>query len=333
MNQTTHSESPSEETEAKIFIPVRLASLRLDTVTGFDLYVRPRPGDPPVLYREKALPFDESVRRRLEENEVRELFVSTSQEKEWRRYLERNLSAVLQDPALGIEEKSELAYSSTQELVRETFETPRSNEMIQRARQVVISMVGFMLREKGALASLMKVMSFDYYTYTHSVNVFVFSVALARRCGYDDNRALRDLGQGTLLHDVGKSMLDPALVNFEGKYTPAQFREMKKHPLQGHVILKRQGTLSALALDIVRRHHEKFGGNGYPDGLKEPQISPFVRICTIADIFDALTTERSYRNSMDSFAALKLMKEENAKDLDPKFFRTFVEMLGDAGSS
>jgi HD-GYP domain-containing protein (c-di-GMP phosphodiesterase class II) len=87
------------------------------------------------------------------------------------------------------------------------------------------------------------------------------------------------------------------------------------------------GGLADVALDVTRHHHEKLSGSGYPDGLAGGEILPPVRICTIADIFDALTTRRSYKDAMGSFPALKLMRDELLDEIDRDLFQIFVEMM------
>ena len=89
--------------------------------------------------------------------------------------------------------------------------------------------------------------------------------------------------------------------------------------------------MSDLGLDIVRHHHEKMDGTGYPDGLLGEEIKPYSRICTIADVFDALTTNRSYRKPFSTFEALKLMRNEMRDEIDMDFLRVFIELMGNPG--
>ena len=315
-------------TAAGTFLPVRISSLVLDTVTGFDLFTRPAEGAPPVLYRERKLPFTAADRQRLQDSGVLELYVPESDEANFRRYIESNLVDILRDTAKDSVEKASLAYYCSQGLVAEVFDDPRSTASIERSKTLVMNMAEYMLREESALSNLMKVMAVDYYTYTHSVNVFVFSVSLAQQCGIKNFRALRELGEGALLHDIGKSQLDPELVNYEGEYSEEQLEQVKLHTVYGYELLEKQGSFSPLTLSVVRSHHERANGDGYMDGLKGDQINPFARICAIAEIFDSLTTERPYKGALKSFNALELMRDE--EDLDPRYFRGFVEMLAAA---
>ena len=113
-----------------------------------------------------------------------------------------------------------------------------------------------------------------------------------------------------------------------GALTEEEWEQVKRHPEEGYKILQEAGALGEIALDIVRHHHEKLDGSGYPHGLRGEDISVFVRIVTIADIFDALTTERHHQSARSTFDALKLMGESMRDELDHELFRHFVSMMG-----
>lgn len=238
------------------------------------------------------------------------------------------MDAILNDPQLPLNEKCEVLYDSAQSLVARILDEPRSRELLHRSKELVASAIYFMMQEQGAFSYLVHLVSYDYQIYTHSVNVSIFSVSLAQRAGIADFETLRDLGEGTLLHDIGKSMLDPSITKCRGELTPEKWKAMKMHPVYGHEILSANGMLGDICLDIVRHHHENIDGTGYPDGLAGQEIPPLVRITTIADVFDALTTRRTYHDAMDSFSALKLMKEEMANGLDMELYHLFVELMG-----
>jgi putative nucleotidyltransferase with HDIG domain len=321
------------ESIGESYFPVPMASLRLDTVTDFNLFLMPSAAQgEPVLYRGESLPFTEEARGRLIENRVQDLWVSSKQEKAYRRYVEANLGAVLEDASIPMQARSQTLYTSAQGLVRDVLEDPRSGDLVDRSADMVQNSVDFMFKEGSSFQHLMRVSSFDYYTYTHSVNVFVFSTALAHRLGLPKESIL-EFGQGALLHDLGKSLLDESIINCKGPLSGEQWVEMKKHPVYADELLREQGVTSMVVLDVVRHHHEKINGSGYPDGLGADEVSTWVRISTIADIFDALTTRRPYKEARDSFPSLKLMQAEMSKELDQDIFRTFINMMAaDAAS-
>lgn len=310
------------------FRRIPIASLRLDSIPSFNIYITSLGDQKPVLYREMNLPITGEVLRALSDNRHEFVYVSTDQEREYLHYAEQNLGGVLSDESVPVEEKSQVLYSCAQGLVAQILDEPRSKELIQRSRELVQSTTQFMVTEKSAFSHLLKLVSYDYYTYTHSVNVFVFSVTLAQRVGFTDPDLLQDFGEGVLLHDIGKSMIDPSITNCTGKLNDEQWKSMRMHPVYGYDIMREHGSLSEMALDVIRHHHEKIRGGGYPDNLKGRQIAELVRVSTIADIFDALTTRRSYKNALGTFEALKIMRDEISRDLDEDYFRAFVAMMG-----
>lgn len=319
--------------ESTRFFPVAVGTLRLDAVTDFDLYIRSIKGKPPVLYRGKGLAFDAEALQRLAQRGVGVVYVASEDEDEYRRYLEKHLGEIVADPTMPIDEKCEILYSASKTVMKEVMADPRARDVVNRCQNVVESTYDFLRSERSAFTHLLKITSFDYYTYTHSVNVFVFGLALARECLDADEQTLKDFGSGALLHDIGKSQLDASIINAKGKLTDEQWRLMKQHPSMGAKLLEEHGSLPPVAMDVVLHHHEKMNGAGYPEGLGDGKLSPYARICCICDIFDALTTKRSYKDALKSFPALQLMRDEMGGQLDPDIFRTFVKMLAQGQGS
>ncbi len=312
-------------------VPVCLRSLRVDSIADFDIYIQLGPDEPFALYCERNLPFTDDARQRLIDNNVEQVYISAKQQREYGRYIENHLSEILEDDTIPVMEKSEILYTSAYAVVEDLLTTPDMEEGLQRTKEIVRHTVSSMFTNRIKLAHFLNVISFDYYIYTHSVNVTAYSVALAQRVGYTDPASLRELANGALVHDVGKSKIDPEILHWKGKLTQAQWDILKQHPRYGYEMLRDTNCLGEIALDIVLHHHEKLHGGGYPDDLKGDMISPFVRMVTISDIFDALTTERSFQRASSSFQALNLMRVEMAADLDPRLLRAFVSMMGPLG--
>jgi putative nucleotidyltransferase with HDIG domain len=316
------------QSSGSFFRQIPLATLLADTIADFDIYVRVHSSEYPVLFRSKTLPITTEVLERLGENRHECILIPTSQGKEYALYLEQHLEAVLTDETLPIVERTQVLYSTAHTMVENILANPQSTDMMKASKDLVASTAGFLLREKSAFEHLVGLVSFDYYTYTHSVNVFVYSFSLANRAGIADQKTLLEFGEGALLHDIGKSTIDPNILRAKGKLSADQWKQMQRHPVTGYDILKEHGLFSDLALEVTRHHHEKLRGGGYPDKLTANEIDPLVRVSTIADIFDALTTRRSYKDAMSSYQALKIMHDEMAADLDPDLFKTFVELMG-----
>ncbi|MGC9054417.1 MAG: HD-GYP domain-containing protein, partial [Candidatus Hydrogenedens sp.] len=313
----------------KDYFPIPISLLQINKILDFDLYLRINRNKAPVLYRSKRLPISENDMVRLREQGIETLYIRSENKREYKRYLETHLREILSDNNVPVQKRTEVLYSVTTQAIKEMLDDPRSGELLPRSRNLVENTLDFIFHEPTAFKCMLRVTKFDYYTHTHSVNVGIFSVFLAKELNFPDDELLR-FGIGSLLHDIGKCQVDPNIVNFPGKLSEEQFEQMKKHPEYGYKILtQEQGLKDELQLDVVLHHHEKLTGNGYPDKLKGDEISIYARVSAIADIFDALTTRRSYKNAFSSFDALKLMKEKMSDELDPQIFKKFVLLMSE----
>ncbi|MFC1573168.1 HD-GYP domain-containing protein [Candidatus Eisenbacteria bacterium] len=316
---------PADEAEEYTCIP--LACVYADTVTGFTIYLRTPPdGNNYVFYREANLVFSESHRAQLTKNGVTHIYIHAADRKQYLRYLENHLDVILQDPNMPVDEKSQVHYSCATELVKDVFDDPRSGESIKRVQRMVNNSVYHILQQAGELSSFINIMSVDYHTYTHSVNVCVFGVALGHRFALNRSE-LRDLGIGLLLHDVGKSEIDSEILSKEGPLNNEERDIIKSHPQIGFNILADSPLLLPTSLEIILRHHERRTGRGYPGGLRDHQIHPFAKIAALVDVFDALTTRRPYHAERSSFAAFQLMQRQMKDDFDPDYFRELIRLL------
>ena len=322
------AEQAAEKSGEGTYVSIHFDSLRMDTSPPFALYFRPSVDQPYVLYCERKTKFTREARRRLVQNRISELYITDKDRAAYSRYVAENLEGILSDPRLTVREKSRILYDSAQAVVEDVLEKPSDRHHIERGKTIVQRTVEFMRSEEFLLEHLLRTISCDYYLYTHSVNVTAYAIALSMRAGFVDPATLREVANGALLHDVGETLLNRESRNKAGTLTPKEWEQVKTHPQEGHKILQKTGGLGEIALDIVLHHHEKLDGSGYPDGLKDDDISVFVRIVTIADIFDALTTERHHQKARSSFEALKLMGETMRDELDTELFRHFVAMMG-----
>jgi HD-GYP domain-containing protein (c-di-GMP phosphodiesterase class II) len=154
------------------------------------------------------------------------------------------------------------------------------------------------------------VMSHNYYTFVHSLQVTALSVLLHSEAYLLSHDELLDVGIGTLLHDFGKIFIPPEILKKEGKLTPAEMEAYRAHPEAGFQYLKKHTRISDIALGVVRCHHERNNGNGYPQGLKGPAISRSAQVGAICDVYCTLTIDRSCRKALSSSIALQIMKQE-----------------------
>lgn len=313
---------------APSFIPIPLESLRLDTVTDFKIYVLTKKENKPVLYRAENLPFTQDAKKRLQENQVVHVYIDGSDQDKYKEYVEQNLDQIVRDDSIETKEKAEIVYSSATFVMQKLFDNPRAGKNIRRCEKLAVNTVEFVLRDDKAFENFLAVTSYDYYTYTHCVNVCIFSVALAQKADLGETSDLLVLGTGALLHDVGKSLIDKSIVNKKGPLNGEEWAKMKEHPVQGVKILRQTGGLPEECYAVVGQHHERCDGSGYPRGLRGDEIHPYGRVSAIADVFDAMTTKRIYRDAVGTFTALHTMKTEMRDGLDQDMFQEFVQLLG-----
>lgn len=149
----------------------------------------------------------------------------------------------------------------------------------------------------------------DRGTYLHSVSVAGLMAQMAVLLEFDDD-LINEIGRAGILHDLGKLLIPNSILNKPGELTAAEKRMIRSHPEIGYRHMKKLGGVSNLILDVCRLHHEALDGSGYPLGLKAEQIGTAVRICTVCDVFDALTTVRPYKKAWSTSDALTWMYDK-----------------------
>ena len=259
-------------------------------------------------------------------NQIEQLFTGKLEKSKYDTYLEEHIQSILDDNSLSIDEKTDIIYESSSELTQTLYSNPEALENAQRSKTIISPILQSILHHKNTIASYIKIIEYDYYTHTHSLNVSIYALCLGAALKLSENE-LTDLGRAALLHDLGKSKIDYDIVNKAGTLTNYEYKQMQGHPLHGYDLAIKIGIKNKNILDGIKHHHEKIDGSGYPDNLIGEQISMFPRIIGVCDVFDALTTKRSYKAAMRSYEALNLMKKEMYTHLDMKILNTFIQML------
>ena len=212
--------------------------------------------------------------------------------------------------------------------VTSMFQEARMGKAIDtaKAQQLVEEISDSVRRNPGALISLARLKTADDYTYMHSVAVCALMIALARQLGLSEEE-VREAGMAGLLHDMGKAMIPPEILNKPGRLTDAEFDIIKSHPAEGHRLLEEGSGASAAVKDVCLHHHEKVDGSGYPKGLNDKTMSLFARMGAVCDVYDAVTSNRPYKAGWDPAESIKRMAEWKGH-FDTTVFQAFVKSLG-----
>jgi putative nucleotidyltransferase with HDIG domain len=182
------------------------------------------------------------------------------------------------------------------------------------------------IRNPGAIVSLARLKTQDDYSYMHSVAVCALMVALGRELGFDEEQC-RTAGTAGLLHDVGKALMPLEILNKPGKLTDEEFDVMRSHPVRGHELLQEARGAVPEAMEVCLHHHERFDGGGYPHKLPNDRLNQLVRMGSICDVYDAITSNRPYKAGWDPADSIGKMASWKGQ-FDPVVFATFVKSVG-----
>jgi putative nucleotidyltransferase with HDIG domain len=177
-----------------------------------------------------------------------------------------------------------------------------------------------------AFISIAQLKSRHEYTYMHSVAVCALMINLARELRFGE-AAVRDAGMAGLLHDIGKALMPPEILDKPAELTGDEYEVMKTHPQRGRDLLARSSGVSHNVLEVCLRHHEKVDGSGYPDGLEGDRLSLFARMSALCDVYDAVTSDRCYKRPWTPVEAVETMRGWTGH-FDPEMFELFVRSVG-----
>ncbi|MFZ6767052.1 HD-GYP domain-containing protein [Undibacterium sp. Di26W] len=238
----------------------------------------------------------------------------------------RQVAVVSMDEELG---RASQIVNKTKQAVYTMFHEARMGKAVDvgNAQNMVEEIADSVMRNPGALIGLARLKTKDDYTYMHSVAVCALMVALSKQLGLNEEET-REAGLAGLLHDIGKMMVSADILNKPGKLTDAEFVSVKEHPAAGYKMLKESEAVSAVALDVCLHHHEKMDGSGYPNRLKGEEISLYARMGAVCDVYDAITSNRPYKQGWCPAESLRKMAEWSSGHFDEKVFQAFVKSIG-----
>lgn len=314
------------------YIPISLDTIRVGTTVGCDLYLQNYVDNEIkyILYCSGPNAIKPDKIEELQKNNINRLFIRKEEQKTYLKYVESCLKNIINDNKVDVKEKIQVIYGVAKNIMLDVFEDPRSGEQVERTKGWVSNTAEFILTNKASLPNMMSMISYDYYTYTHSVNVSVLGLLFSKYLGFKYEE-MNALGTGLLLHDIGKTQIESAIINKKERLNDEEFAMIKMHVELGANLLTQTSGIDSTCFIPVMQHHEKHNGKGYPRGLKGDEIHKYGKIASIIDVYDALTTRRSYADARKPFSALQIMKDEMNGSFDDNFFKDFILFLGSQG--
>lgn len=312
--------------ELKKFTPISKDILKHNECYEFNIYVEIEDKVFSVLLK-KDTPFDTQKKSFLVTKNITAVFIKTEDKKLYQTYIAKNITSIIDDPLINLDTKTSYINQIAAEAMNDLFENEITTENITQVDSIIDNSIHLILNDSKAMYSMLKVTSYDYYTYTHCIDVAAYAIGFGVFLGLNEYE-LSILGKAAMLHDIGKKDIDHDIITKNGSLTYEEFEIVKKHPQLSVKILQDIGETDEILLEIIEQHHEKINGTGYPYGLKDKEIHDFAKIIAICDIFNALTTRRTYKDKMSTFNTFNIMFNEMKNTLCPKYLKKFVKFMG-----
>jgi putative nucleotidyltransferase with HDIG domain len=195
------------------------------------------------------------------------------------------------------------------------------------ARGMVDNLAQAVAQNRTALIALTALKNYDNYTFTHMVNVSILTMAQARSLGID-GPLLREFGLAGLMHDIGKVRTPSAILNKPDALTDDELTIMKRHVLDGAEILRKTPEVPPIASVVAFEHHLRQDGTGYPGKVQLPRLNLATVLCSIADVYDAMRSQRRYQQSFPTERIKAVLDRNDGRQFDPHLVRRFVQLLG-----
>lgn len=284
-----------------------------------------------VLYKDPDRIFASADYLRLERNFTEFVYVRSGDMEVLNEYMENNLAEVLAREDLDSTAKGRVLYQTSVNAVIDMFEAPETSANLARCRTMVQHILNYVAHDPLALASLKTVVTHNFYIFAHAVQVAALSLLVHEKLFALAPDEMIDIGIGSLIHDYGMTFITSEVLDKNDALSDIEYYKVKQHTQKGYEYLKRYGNYSEVVLNIVRYHHERYDGNGYPTGLRGDDIPRSGQVTAICDVYSALIMDRAHRKAHSRGNAIRIMRDEaRAGAFNVELFETFVALIGDS---
>ncbi len=321
---TLVAELPNIQTS---YIPISVTTLRPNQALGIALYLRDTTAKSQILYREKGIALAASDLATLAARGVSTLYATSDEFEIYQQYLRTNLDSVLADESVPIVNRFSHLNEVVRDVLAESFRRGTVSATVTTCHDMAHKVVDVICRKDAVASDLLGVLYHDYHTFTHSANVSYYNTLLAKSLGISSQTDLHSIAVGGMLHDLGKLEIPDTILTKPGALSPADRALVKEHPRTGFLKLCRRSDLSIGQLMMVYQHHERIDGKGYPVGQVGTDIHEWGRICAVADVYEALTSNRPYRRALGRNEAFGIMGRDAGLALDKDLFACWMQAI------
>jgi HD-GYP domain-containing protein (c-di-GMP phosphodiesterase class II) len=280
-----------------------------------------------VLYKDAERKFTDADRSRMERTATEFMYVRSGDAEEVAAFLERTLKDALSRVDLDSSRKGAILYQASINYVIDAFEAPEQAVNLDRCRQLVQHMMAFLANDEYALQAVRVIVAHNFYIFAHSVQVAALNLLAHEQLFNVTPDELMDVGIGSLLHDYGMIFIACDIVQKPDALSDIEYYKVKQHTQKGFEFLKETKLFHGITLTIVRHHHERFDGDGYPTGMKGEHIPRSAQLSALCDMYSALTLDRVYRKAASHEEAIKTMRAEAGGAFNPELLAGFIELV------
>jgi putative nucleotidyltransferase with HDIG domain len=259
-------------------------------------------------------------------NGVNKLFIDREEYGRYQEYLRENWKSLATDESVPVTQRVGVLSEVMRDVLSRSFQTAQADSIVEASQQLASGACELISHEPIVTRQLCSVLHHDYATFTHSTNVSLYALLLARELGFRGEE-LEQIAIGALLHDIGKLEIDERILTKPGRLDEFEFREVKKHPTTGFRALVSREDLNRAQLMMVYQHHERMDGSGYPVGCAADEIHPWAKLCAVVDVFEALTSDRPYRLPMTHKTAMTILDKGEATEFDADMLACWRTMV------
>lgn len=314
------------ETTISDYIPVSISTLQPAESAGINLYRQESGGGKFNLYCAEDHPLKKEDLDLLHQRGIHRLFIESGSRDSFQSYLRE-----LINPEVPREDVSLTAQvGALNDVVRDVLETQfrsgDTDQTVSEASRLGAVTANIVCNDEFAAGDLFRVLHHDYATFTHSANVAFYAGLLAAELGYDQ-RNIELMTTAGLLHDLGKLAIDEKILCKPGRLTDKEFDVIKSHPTIGFEQLNYRQDLTEGQLMMVYQHHERLDGKGYPVGVVDSEIHAWAKICSVVDVYEALTSYRPYRSPMPRSKAIEIMERDSGTAFDAEVLACWLKII------
>lgn len=287
-----------------------------------------------VLYKDHDRKFTGEDNCRLERSFTEFLYVRSGDMEILNDFMENSLTEMLARDDLSSATKGKILYQTSVNSVIDMFESPETSANLLRCRNMVQHILQHVVTDPYALTALQTVIGNNFFIFAHAVQVAALSLLVHEKLFDLAPDEMIDIGIGALIHDYGMTFITSEVLEKNDALSDIEYYKVKQHTQKGYEYFKRAGNYSEIVLNIVRYHHERYDGNGYPTGIKGNNIPRSGQVAAICDAYSALTMERAYRKASTNADALKVMREETRNGaFNPELFEQFVAIIKESNGA